>query len=175
MKRYFLSSIAALCLSSIAIAASAAQGPVIQILMENEQPMVINAAGAKNPLTLGTLLNSTAESFLTQKPNTQIDPKAIALIQFNKTGNETVETKLFDNQKRNEALDLGVLIAAAAQTYPGCDPQQINGKTVDIKLSFKTNAQGNVETFYTNDQGKEESFNLGTLLRETTIGLNNCK
>lgn len=157
-----------------------AQDRVIQILLEkdskgNDQPMIIDSKGKKDKLSLGTLLNATAEAWMegTKTPAYKEDPKAIAQIQLNKSG-KNIQAILFDSQNREEPLTLGALLGAAAQTYPGCTPDQINGQTVNLQLTFEADSDGNIQAFLMTANGKEK-FNLGVMIRETTLLLNQCK
>jgi hypothetical protein len=180
MKHVLVKALAAfICLSPVVTFAYSkmGDGPTLQILMENGNPMIINASGEKTNLTLGTFTSAAIEagySDVKAAPANKLDPKAIAYIRIAKV-NGKPEITVFDNANRSEPLDLGVFIAAAAQTYPGCNADQINGKKVSIDLSFKKNDKGNVETYFTKANGKEIPFNLGVLLADTTIALNDCK
>jgi hypothetical protein len=179
MKRFTLMLAIMSVLTVFPMAGYAAQSSTIQIVLEKDsagkpRAMLINAQGVKSDLTLGTLLNATAESWLNGPISAKtIDPNAIALIRIYKEGGQLV-SYLEDNRGRREPLNLGNLIAGSAELYPGCNAQQISGKTVNVKLGFAVNSAGHVETLYITPAGTQ-SFNLGTLIRETTIALNQCK
>ncbi|MGA2655339.1 MAG: hypothetical protein ABSF18_05125 [Gammaproteobacteria bacterium] len=167
-------------------------GPTVQILMEGNpstgfKPIVVNSRGEKTGLTLATFLDAIAETWITgtaqPTPQDKLDPKAVSYIRIDRKG-DTASAMLYDfpiksnpfRTNRNEPATLGVLLGQAAQAAPGCTPAQINGKTVDLKLTFKTDAQGHVNTFFTDPKtGKEEAFNLGVMMANTTALLNDCK
>lgn len=159
--------------------AGSAQSSTIQILLEkdsegNPKSAIIDAKGVKTDLTLGSLLSATAESWLNGPiPASTIDPNTIAIIRIYKEGDK-LNPYLEDDKGRHELLNLGNLIAGSAEVYPGCTNEQIKGQTVDVKLVFDIDSAGHVETLYTGLKGKE-SFNLGVLVRDVTIALNQCK
>jgi hypothetical protein len=159
--------------------AGSAQNSTIQIVLEKAstgtpEAMIINAEGVKSALTLGTLLNATAESWLNGPVAVKaIDPNVIALIRIYKEGGRLV-SYLEDNHGRREPLNLGNLIAGSAEMYPGCNARQISGQVVSVKLHFALNSAGHVDTLYYGPAG-EEAFTLGTLVRDTSIALNQCK
>lgn len=135
---------------------------------------MISTRGNKHELTLGTLLNETAESYMGTPKDVKTDPKAIAYLTFDKNGDK-VNTVLHDKTGRSENVDLGVLIAAVAEAYPGCNADQIDGKTVNIPLVFRKDSNGHVEAFFQKQDKTEVSFNLGVLMNDVTALLNNCK
>jgi hypothetical protein len=171
---------------------TAKNGPTVQILMEKDasghlQPQVVNSMGEKTNLTLATFLAAIAETWITGKaevtPKDKLDPNAVAYIRIDRSGNHA-DAKLYDfavsgnafRKDREEEATLGVLLGQAAQAYPGCTIDQINGKEVDLKLTFKKNANGVISTYVKDPStGKEKEFNLGVMLADVTEKLNNCK
>ena len=136
--------------------------------------MIINAKGTKTNLTLGTLLQATAESWLHGPlPSPPIDQNSIAIIKIFKQGND-LAPYVQDKKGNIRPLDLGSLLAGSASDYPGCTPAQMNGKSLVVNLIFNTDPNGIVSTHYIGTEG-DELFNLGTLVRDTTLILNRCQ
>lgn len=186
--------IAATTITSIAALADSGKqgnGPTVQILMEKGnaaagfQPMVINSRGEKTELTLATFLDAIAETWITGKasPTAQdkLDPNAVAYVRIDRKGDHA-SAMLFDfpvgtnpfRAKREQPATLGVLLGQAGQAlYPGCEPKQMNGKSIDLKLTFKTDPNGVMSTYFVDPaSGKEKEFNLGTMMAYTTYMLN---
>ncbi len=136
--------------------------------------MIINAKGVKTDLTLGTLLQATAESWMNGPlPSPPIASNTIAVIKIYKQGDNLVPY-IQDKQGNTKALNLGSLLAGSTSDYTGCTPTQMNGKSLVINLIFKTDPSGAIATYYEGTQG-EELFNLGILVRDTALVLNQCK
>lgn len=140
----------------------------------NPVSMLIDAKGKKANLTLGTLLQATAESWMSGPlPSPPVASNTIAVIRIYKQDGKLIPY-IEDDKGSLKTLDLGSLISGTAENYPGCTAAQINGKSLILNLIFKTDNTGHISTFYVGTQG-EERFNLGTLVRDTTILLNQCK
>jgi len=147
----------------------------LQILMTGGNPVIINAIGDKHPLTLNNLLDATASAASMSGSNTKkvsIDPNAISVIKIKKEGNE-IKTSLYGEKGAKEQLTLGNFIANAAVNYPGCNADQINGHSINIKITFKKDQNNALRAYYVGENG-EEDFNLGSLYRAAVIALNKC-
>ena len=163
------------------------QPQMIQILLEINSdgktvPMLIDAKANKIPLTLGTLMSAIAESAMMNgtsiSPST-LDPHTIAMVKVAKefSGVKTYFVGVknqYDPSGREEPLNLGCLLSGAAVAYPGCTVDQMNGKSIDIKLNFGKDNQGKLQCYYSGRSGNED-FNLGVLIRASTVLLNNCE
>ncbi len=164
------------------------QSKMIQLVLEtdvngNASPMLVDSNGTKMPLTLGVLMNAVAEAWMMGASNTPAsvprDPNAIAMIKVEK-GAQGIKTYLvgvknqYDPTGRMEPLNLGNLISASAVAHPGCTADQINGQTVNLKLAFAKDKNGKIQTYFVGDKGNED-FNLGTLIKSTTLLLNQCE
>lgn len=189
MKRYIVTFLLSMiCLSPIAAQPQQPstddmmQGKMIQIVLEkNSQgkanPMLIDTKGQKMPLTLGTLLNATAESYMdmggTNAP-IKTDPNTIVYIRFMKDAKGKVTSRLVSKTGRDEKLDFGNLLSEAAVVYPGCNADKINGQNVDINIHFEKDEKGYIQAYLMGENGKE-TFNLGSMFKEVTLMLNKCE
>ncbi len=157
------------------------QGKTIQIVLDKDSksnaiPMLVDTRGNKMPLTLGTFENATAESWMEGMQTAQaipVDPNAIAFIEFKKEGNN-IKAYLMNYQGKAEGLNLGNLLTSAAVSYPGCTADQIDGRTINLRLDFKKDSNGTLQC-YLNGPKADEVFNFGVLIREVTTLLNNCQ
>lgn len=149
----------------------------IQILLEKGHPILLDIHGKKSELTLGNLLNATAESWKNTQNSTMSAsarvPNSFAMIHFRQEGNK-IKSYLYDNAGKNQILNLGNLLVNAALNYPGCSANKIDGKFFIIQIKFETDKNGQLQAFYIGREGKEE-FNLSTLVHAAIASLNQCK
>ncbi|MBI2743692.1 MAG: hypothetical protein HYX48_07225 [Chlamydiales bacterium] len=185
--RVYLSKMLALliCASPMALQAASSdngmvKGKVIQFLLDtdskgNKIPYLIDAKGKKIKLTMGTLINATAEAWMDggakNGGQTKLDPNAIAMFRLDRDGN-SIQARLFDKDGREEPLNLGNLLCSAAQAYPGCTAQEMDGQTVNLPLAFELDDDGYIQGYLAGPD--KEPFNLGVMFRETILMLNKC-
>lgn len=155
----------------------------IQILLEKDSrgkdsAMLIDTKGQKIDLTLGTLLNASAEAFIDTDSaavsEVLVDPNAIVFIKLEREAKGAIEARLFSKDGRNERLNFGNLLAEAALMYPGCTGDKINGQNVKIVIHFEIDDNGKIQAYLNSRKGKEE-FNLGIMFREVILMLNQCQ
>ncbi len=169
------------CLSPLTLKCETTRGAPIQILLEkdthgNSIPMLIDANGEKIRLTLGTFVNATAESWMNVKEGStvKIDPNTLVFVRLDKMDDGHLKAILYDNKGREEPLNLGNLLSAAASGYPNCvSKKDIEDQTVHLKIAFAQDSKNNLQAYLDSPKAKEE-FNLGVLLREITLFLNQC-
>lgn len=131
------------------------------------QAYITHVDGRKELLTLGSLLNATAELFPNCQLGTEVD-RTIDVTFINPgTGLKAVQV---DAYGKIENLDFDHLIVAAAETLQTCEKEPSKKTLVKIpqsqavSIKFKKNANGKLESYLITSANKTSELNLGTLL-----------